>query len=74
MQKINIFSSFQYFVAALVFAVAQASPIEYGHYGPAYPAFHAPVYAHAPVAKVIAPEPIVSRKLETLQDFFIYGI
>lgn len=40
-------------------AVAQATPIEYGHYG-APALVHAPVY-HAPIAKhVVHAEPIVN--------------
>lgn len=54
------FSNLQYFAAVIVFvALAQATPIEYGHY--AAPALvHAPVY-HAPIAKhVVHAEPIVN--------------
>ncbi|XP_037044956.1 cuticle protein 8-like [Bradysia coprophila] len=57
----------KYFVAVLLFAaLAQASPIEYGHY--AAPALvHAPVY-HAPIAKHVV-EPIAYPKYS-----FNYGI
>jgi len=58
----------KYFAAILlVAAVAQATPIEYGHYGPAL--VHAPVY-HAPIAKhVVHAEPIAYPKYS-----FNYGI
>lgn len=59
--KNNFFNyNLQYFVAVLLFAaLAQATPIEYGHY--AAPALvHAPVY-HAPIAKHVV-EPIVILK------------
>lgn len=54
--KIELFN-LQYFVAVLlVAAVAQATPIEYGHYG-APALVHAPIY-HAPIAKHVV-EPVV---------------
>lgn len=57
---LKIFLHLQYFVAVLVFAaLAQATPIEYGHYG-APALVHAPIY-HAPIAKhVVHAEPIVN--------------
>lgn len=50
------FSHVQYFVAiALLFAVAQAVPIELGHYGPSLlHVQHAPVLAHAVHAEPVA--------------------
>uniref|UniRef100_A0A336M0P1 CSON007040 protein n=1 Tax=Culicoides sonorensis TaxID=179676 RepID=A0A336M0P1_CULSO len=64
----------KYFVAALFFAVAQATPIDYGHYGPVLS--HAPVVAHAApayyhggIAKAVVAEPVAYPKYS-----FNYGI
>lgn len=52
----SLFSHVQYFIAiALLFAVAQAVPIELGHYGPSLVHVqHAPVLAHAVHAEPVA--------------------
>jgi len=56
------------FVAVLlVAAMAQATPIEYGHYG-APALVHAPIYS-APITKHIIPEPVAYPKYS-----FNYGI
>lgn len=51
-------------------ALAQATPIEYGHY--AAPALvHAPIY-HSPIAKhVVHAEPIVNLKTNCLCNFVL---
>lgn len=56
-----------------MFAVAQATPIDYGHYGPILshgPVVHAaPAYLHAPIAKAVVHEPVAYPKYS-----FNYGI
>ncbi|XP_055376809.1 cuticle protein 8-like [Condylostylus longicornis] len=64
----------KYLIVIVAFvAFANASPIEYGHYGPVVHAapvlHHAPALVHAPVHKVIAAEPVSYPKYS-----FNYGI
>lgn len=57
------FVIFQCFVAVLLIAaVAQATPVEYGHYAAPALVHAAPVYHHAPIVKHVIAEPDVIWK------------
>lgn len=62
-QLIESFYDLQCFVAVLlVAAVAQAVPVEYGHYAAPALVHAAPIYAHGPIAKHVIAEPDVSHR------------